>query len=206
MDLFSLSVNPNFTFNLFFSLPFILIISCLILFYLILKNKDIVSGSNVEISETRLGIGSNTITLKPNYVDLQIAYKLWVELSTRKIGLKIDLEDDVINEIYNSWYEFFGITRELIKNIPITKIKSPDTKKIIELSIDILNKGIRPHLTKWQARFRKWYDEEKGKGSTPQEIQRKFKDYDKLTKDLIELNNNLIEYRSSLRKIIDSFN
>lgn len=69
------------------------------------------------------------VKIAPNYQDMQIAYKLWIELSTRKIGLKIDLNNDVIIEIYNSWFEFFKITRELIKEIPISKIQNNDNTK-----------------------------------------------------------------------------
>lgn len=67
-----------------------------------------------EIDEAEIGIGSGKLKLKPNNIDRQIAYSIWVELSTRKIGLQIDPEDDVIAEIYDSWYAFFSVTRELI--------------------------------------------------------------------------------------------
>jgi hypothetical protein len=76
-------------------------------------------------------------------------------LSTRKIGLQIDLKQDVIVEIYDSWHNFFTITRELIKDIPVSKVQAPSTRKIITLSVNLLNEGLRPHLTTWQARFRR---------------------------------------------------
>lgn len=161
---------------------------------------------SVEIDEASIGIGSNKVTIKPNTEDMQIAYKIWVELSTRKIGLEIDLENDVIKEIYDSWYEFFGITRELIKSIPISRIRwDGSTRKLVNISIDVLNEGIRPHLTKWQARFRRWYSSEIDKPEncilSPQECQKNFPEYMELTKDLIAVNRNLIEYRSILGKL-----
>jgi hypothetical protein len=63
--------------------------------------------SEFEINEVEIGIGNHRVKIKPSDQDLQIAYQLWVELNTRKIGLKIDKENDVITELYNSWYEFF---------------------------------------------------------------------------------------------------
>src|SRR3989337_144519 len=75
-----------------------------------------------EISEVELGIGQQKVKLKPSHDDLQIAYKLWVELRTRKLGLTFSEDYDVIAEIYDSWYEFFKITRELIKSIPVSRI------------------------------------------------------------------------------------
>jgi hypothetical protein len=162
------------------------------------------SSKDYEINEASIGIGSQTIKIKPNYEDMQIAYKLWVELSTRKIGLPIDFENDVVVEIYNSWYEFFKLTRELIKEIPVSKVrKKESTRDIVRIAIEVLNEGLRPHLTKWQAKFRKWYEFESSKEEyrelPPQQIQRKFPGYELLTKEMQEVNKRLIEYRKILK-------
>ena len=134
-----------------------------------------------EIDQAKLGLGSQTIVLRPNATDRQIAYRLWVELSTRKLGLPIDLDEDVIVELYNSWYTFFAVTRELIKDVPASKLRRQDTQQIIYLSIEVLNVGLRPHLTKWQARFRHWYSDAiaqgGGSGKSPQDVQRTFPEY-----------------------------
>ena len=125
-------------------------------------------------------------------------------MSTRKIGLKIDLENDTIEEIYNSWYQFFGITRELIKNIPVSKLNRQATREIAQVSIDILNQVLRPHLTQWQARFRKWYqqeiNEEKTACLSPQDIQKNFPKYKELTEDLIKINKNLTLYSNKMKE------
>lgn len=55
-----------------------------------------------EIDQTEIGVGQNKLRFKPNLTDRQVAYAIWVELSTRKIGLPIDFEHDVVSEIYNS--------------------------------------------------------------------------------------------------------
>lgn len=159
-----------------------------------------------EIDEAELGIGDQKLKLVPNKTDTQIAYKIWVELSTRKIGLQVDLEKDVIAEVYNSWYEFFKVTRELIKEVPATKLKREDTRKIIKLSIQVLNSGVRPHLTQWQACFRRWYERELEKEEdhllSPQEIQKKYPLYVDLTTDLVEVNEKLIQYRRAMAKLV----
>lgn len=54
------------------------------------------------IDEAELGVGNHKLKLRRNTTTVQVAYKLWVELSTRKLGLPIDLEHDVIVEIYTS--------------------------------------------------------------------------------------------------------
>lgn len=164
------------------------------------------SGLPLEISEVELGIGKQKIVMRPNHQDVQIAYQLWVEVSTRKVGLPIDLEHDVIAEVYDSWYEFFGVTRELIKSIPAAKIRdSESTNQLVDIAIEVLNDGLRPHLTTWQARFRKWYDSAlRGSDAAavhPQDLQKGFPKYEELTTDLLTVNQRLMQYRANLRLI-----
>jgi hypothetical protein len=157
-----------------------------------------------EVDSAEVGFGDHKISFKPNNVDRQIAYSIWVELSTRKIGLPINLEDDVISEVYDSWYAFFGVTRELIKSIPVSKVRQDSTGKIIELSVEVLNEGLRPHLTKWQARYRNWYEHQLAKKSDvePQELQKQFPAYKELTHDLLTMNKKLIAYRTKMNELV----
>ncbi len=159
-----------------------------------------------EIDGTQFGLGNQRISLRPNDTDRQIAYKIWVELSTRKIGLEIDLEDDVIAEIYDSWYSFFSVTRELVKDVPVSRFRRKDTEKIIRLSIDVLNTGLRPHLTKWQARFRRWYERELGKEEradiAPQDVQKEFPQYEELREDIEQVNKRLMSYREKMYELV----
>ena len=161
-----------------------------------------------EIDQAQFGLGNQRITLRPNTTDRQIAYKLWVELSTRKIGLPVDLDDDVIAEVYDSWYEFFTVTRELIKDVPVSQLRRHDTQQIIRLSIEVLNTGLRPHLTKWQARFRHWYATAIAPNDAPrrppQEVQREFPDYQALKEDLEAINRRLICYRDKMYELVTS--
>lgn len=194
-------LNLSVQINWIVILVFIPIIFTILLIKII-NNKN----KHWEIDEAELGIGNQKLKLKVNNNDIQIAYKIWAELSTRKLGVKIDTEKDVIVEVYNSWYQFFGIVRELIKNIPVSKINQKTTKQIIQLSIDILNKSVRPHLTQWQAIFRKWYEEEYKKESkkylSPQQIQKKFSQYEELVNGMLEVNKNLVCYCELMQKIV----
>ena len=160
--------------------------------------------SDFEIDGAEIGVGDLKMKFKPNDTDRQIAYSIWVELSTRKIGLPIDPENDVISEIYNSWYDFFGVTRDLVKTIPVSKVRHDSTGKIIKLSIKVLNEGLRPHLTKWQARYRRWYEHQIKDhfDKSPQEIQKEFPEYDALRADLLAVNNRLIKYREKMNELV----
>ncbi len=159
-----------------------------------------------EIDQAEVGIGTNKLKLSINETDRQIAYKIWVELSTRKIGLPIDLENDVISEVYDSWHTFFTVTRELVKDVPVNKFRRKETEEIVRLSIGVLNDGLRPHLTKWQARFRRWYGNAAEHADfvdqSPQEIQQKYPNYEELQADLMEVNKRLIAYRKMMYELI----
>ena len=138
--------------------------------------------------------------MKPNTQDMQVAYKLWIELSTRKIGLPIDPDNDVVTEIYDSWYEFFQITRDLIKEVPVAKVRrNRSTRDLVRVAMDVLNVGMRPHLTKWQARFRQWHAAQlqvaSNRDKPPQDLQREFPSYDELITDMQAVNIALISYR-----------
>ncbi len=159
-----------------------------------------------EIDQAELGLGNQKIKLSPNVTDQQIAYKIWVELSTRKIGIPIDVTNDVISELYDSWFNFFSVTRELIKDVPVQKFRRNDTEKIVNLSIEVLNQGIRPHLTLWQARFRRWYENqlrlEENADVYPQDIQKNFPQFLELVHDLLKVNKQLINYRQKMYEIV----
>lgn len=179
----------------------ILLIAILLVSFMIKKCVNIAKKHYIIIDEVNLGIGDTSVKLVYNKKDQEIAYKLWVELSTRKIGLPFDQENDVISEVYNSWYEFFGIARELLKEIPVSRL--PYSNDLIKLTEKVLNTGLRPHLTMWQAKFRKWYgDNIKSNGEkTPQQVQKMYPYYEELKKDLIDANTRMIEYKNLMEKI-----
>lgn len=122
----------------------------------VIKKFTNLGKSDVEL-EVKLG-GIGKVKIKPNYEVKQIAHKAWVELKTRKAGLPIDKENDVVADIYKSWYQLFGEIRELARDVPASKLKDEDTGKLVQLLIDSLNDGLRPHLTRWQARYSRWYE------------------------------------------------
>jgi hypothetical protein len=148
------------------------------------------------------GIGSAEI--RPTIEDVAIAHRIWTELVTRKAAIPIDTEHDVILEVYDSWYSLFGRVRELVGQLPPELVRDDAaTKEIIRIAIESLNLGLRPHLTRWQARFRNWYSQQSDalKIKTPQEVQRDYPDYDTLIADMRAVNIDLIQYAAELQKI-----
>ena len=153
--------------------------------------------------DVKLG-GIGTAEIRPTIEDVGIAHQIWTELVTRKAALPIDPDHDVIVEVYDSWYALFGRVRQLISQLPPNLVRDePATKELIRIATESLNLGLRPHLTRWQARFRNWYSQqaEALRTRTPQEVQREYPEYDALMEDMRTVNRNLIQYASELRKI-----
>ena len=196
MDIFSIEIDSWCTLliKVNWILLAILFLSLVLLIWLLKKAVPMLTRKSIVINEVELGIGNSNVKIRFENKDREIAYRIWVEMKTRKVSNTFDEEDDVIVEVYDSLYKFFQITREAIKDIPVERLKH--SEELISLTDRVLNDGLRPHLTKWQARFRKWYlqELEKQPDKSPQEIQRAFPDYDLLVEDLIETNNRMIKY------------
>lgn len=159
-----------------------------------------------ELVNLQIELGNiGSITLQPNTKDIQIAHGVWTELVTRKAALPIDDQHDVILEVYNSWYALFGRVRQLVSEIPGNILRREEsTQKLVIILTESLNKGLRPHLTQWQAKFRNWYDQHKSQLNemSPQELQRQFPEYEALISDMKEVNAKMTGYAAELQKII----
>ena len=156
----------------------------------------------MKIEEATIGIGNSTVTIKYDGSIKEIAYKIWIELTTRKIGLRFDEKYDVITEVYDSWYEAFKVIRALLADVPASRIN--DAKGLIDLTTKVLNTGLRPHLTMWQAKYRAWYNSAADATIAPQEIQKTYPEYQLLVDDLKKTNEIMIKYADELKRLIDA--
>ena len=208
MDLNTTIINLSYTngqlnFNISIWIILILLAILLIFVYRFYQHTK-----NFKLVKIKIKLGNfGNAEFTPNREDIQIAHKLWTELITRKAAIPI-VEEDVIVEIYDSWYAIFTKTRELISQIPVTSIQNESTKILIRIATDSLNKGLRPHLTQWQAKYRNWYNykEDELKTKTPQELQKEYPEYELLIADMKKVNENLIDYAEQLKKIIEAKN
>lgn len=150
-------------------------------------------------------IEENTTLQKFN--ESHFASKIYIELITRKAAIPIDLEKDVIEEIYNSWYKLFCVIRDELKSLPPNcLINQNNQTSVVRISMEILNDILRPHLTEQQAEYRSWLDYAKRSAENkilkPQELQRKYKNYELLKSEIIATNFKLIEYTTHLYNLI----
>lgn len=210
----------DFHFNLddcMFSLELNIMILCILimLFFLIRHIVKVFAKSDKaphEIVPVKLtynfGGAEVEYSINRNYQNIEIAHRIYIEIVTRKAALELDTENDVIVEVYNSWYALFQTTREELKKLSGDMLLNNSVSKdLIKLLTDILNKGLRPHLTEYQAKFRKWYSNEISKEEnilfSPQYIQKKYEKYSDLIGSMKTVNELLMEYALNLDKIIN---
>lgn len=158
---------------------------------------------NFDIDECELGLTGGTIRLRCNKIHQQIAYRIWVDINTRVIATKIDLDVDNIRVVNNSYYKCFTDTRELLKEIPVNKINNDG--ELVNLIVRFLNEVMRPYLTKWGVTYNNWYDNkietDEMKGKNPVEIQKSYPYYKELSNDLLSINEKVMKYSDKLHEI-----
>ena len=78
--------------------------------------------SRFYVGKVSINFAGHRVELHPNSDVIQIAHCAWVELSTRKAGLPFDPDNDVIADIYSSWYELFREMRKLASSCPVGRV------------------------------------------------------------------------------------
>ena len=126
-----------------------------------------------------------------------------VQLVTRKAALPFDEDCDLICEVYDSLFAVFAETRNLLLELPPREFER--TSGVASLILRVQNDGIRPHLTRWQADFGRWWERaEKSAANeerSPQAIQRDYPQYSKLVTDLHRTNTELAKFADELLKM-----
>ncbi len=190
--------------TLHLSLWFLIVLCFILVFYF----SELFRNNRLRVEKVDFNLpGMGTITVSQNKDTVQLAHKAWAELATRKAFLPFDETNDVIVEVYDSWYQLFRALREIVKEVPTSMSfhQQSDESRLIQAIVGALNFGLRPHLTKWQAKFRRWYSQaillEENLNKSPQEIQREFPYYLELISDLRESSKELSVYTQSMQTI-----
>lgn len=172
---------------------------------LILMFVAVVVGRRYRAKSMTINIpfGLGSIVYESSTEDRMLAWKMYVQLSTRKAALPFDESHDVIAEVYSSLYELFSVTRELLSAMPLADVERP--KGVADLILRTLNDGLRPHLTRWNSSYRRWWDEQLSDGAnggrTPQELQRGYPQFKELVEDLKRTNTELTRLADELLAI-----
>lgn len=135
------------------------------------------------------------IEWKPNPIQRKASWSLYVELVTRVTVEPIDTQQGYLREALNSLYSLFQTTREILKEAGPEAGISEDS--IGGIAVKVLNRGLRPFLTKWHPLLNAW-EEERERNISPLQHEKNWTETPKLRKELDSLSNELSEYASAL--------
>lgn len=91
------------------------------------------------------------LTFVVNNDDKQTAWELFIEVATRVSTQPLGQGDGFLREALNSLYALFGQTRDILKRAQPTKVKR--AKTVEYLALTMLNRELRPFLSKWHLRL-----------------------------------------------------
>ena len=151
-----------------------------------------------------LPFGLGNVVYEASDQDRVLAWKMYVQLKTRKAALLFDEEFDIISNVHDSLHDIFAVTRDLLSEI--RPYHGETQKNIADFVLRVLNDGIRPHLTQWHAAFRGWWDNAntvtENSRKSPGDLQKEFPQHKELVSDLKRMNDELAKYAEELLEVV----
>jgi hypothetical protein len=143
------------------------------------------------------GIGGAEWEADPT--ERRAAWSLYVELVTRISVQPLETDQGLLREALNSLYSLFAVTRQILKEA------GPDvgasTASVGGIAIAVLNKGLRPFLTKWHPLLQAW-ETQRPATTSPKEHEKKWEQELQLRQELLLLSKGLEQYAKALADIV----
>lgn len=173
------------------------------------KGSDFIGGVNERINlhisttEITVPIAGGSLTLNIAKNDRQAAWNIYTQLSTRVAAVEFDESFDSAYLVHQSLYKMFDLIREEISKIPVERVRGDKSDNTVVFYMDILNKGIRPHLSKWHLPLEAFVKTEREKHPNESyfEIEKKFPLRKELIESLKAMNIRMNGYSKSLLMI-----
>lgn len=155
-----------------------------------------------KVKATKLTVGLpfnlGSLELQNDEVQQRAAWALYVELSTRIAVQPLGSEEGILREALTSLYNIFNITRQVLREAGPEIAKG--SQSLGSISIDVLNKGLRPFLVKWHP-ILKNYEERKPSDVTTVDHERAWEKAAELRKELEQVRYQMTIYVSALAQI-----
>jgi hypothetical protein len=142
------------------------------------------------------GIGS--AEWQSDDTERRAAWSLYVELVTRIAVQSLEVDEGLLREALNSLYSLFSTTREVLKEAGPDVGASRDS--VGGIAIAVLNRGLRPFLSKWHPRLQAW-EVKRPAELSPKEHEQKWTEALELRNALASLRQDLEQYALALAEI-----
>jgi hypothetical protein len=135
---------------------------------------------------------------EPDPTQRKAAWELYVELVTRISTQPLDLDQGLVREALNSLYSLFGTTRQILRSAGPEVGAGPET--VGGIAITVLNKGLRPVLSKWHPQLQA-HEVLRPPSISPKEWERQWKEEAAMRGELEKLRGSLEKYATVLAKM-----
>jgi hypothetical protein len=111
----------------------------------------------VRVSELRVSIPQfSDLTFVVDDEARLVAWRLYVEVSTRVSTQPLASDDGLLREALSSLYSLFTTTRELLKSSRPTVREEKGEQSVEHFAITMLNTELRPFLSRWHPRLKRF--------------------------------------------------
>jgi hypothetical protein len=119
-------------------------------------------GQTVRLTEVKVTVPQlSELTFVVNNDGRKVAWQLFVEAVTRISTQPLDEESGLLREAMTSLHALFGSTREILRAGRPTAVV-PGGQTVEHLAVVMLNRELRPFLSKWHPRLRRFEEESPG--------------------------------------------
>jgi hypothetical protein len=127
------------------------------------------------------------------------AWSLYVELVTRITVQSLETDQGLLREALNSLHTMFAITRQILREAgPDVGISSASVGGI---AIAVLNKGLRPFLSKWHPLLQTW-EAQKPPTTSPKDHEKNWSLEPEMRQELLLLGIDLEQYAEALQHFL----
>lgn len=159
--------------------------------------KDLRKLTKVSLN---LPFGIGGTEWEPDDTERRAAWSLFIELITRVSIEPLEAEKDqgLMREALASLHSLFATTRQILREAGPNIGASH--RSVGGIAITVLNKGLRPFLSKWHPSLQSW-EAQRPLSISPQEHEINWKYQEQLRKELEQLRHSLQEYAVALAVI-----
>ncbi len=146
-----------------------------------------------------LPFGIGGVEWEADPTERRAAWSLYVELITRVAVQSLETDQGTMREALNSLYSMFAITRQVLKEAG--PAVGASRSSVGGIAIAVLNKGLRPFLSKWHPMLQAW-EVQRSVGVSPQNHEKCWEQEPQLRQELARLSQELEQYADALAIVI----
>ena len=160
-----------------------------------MAKSDKVKATKLEIG---LPFGIGKLEFEPDEAEMNAAWELYVELTTRIAVQELSDDEGLVREALTSLYRLFDITRGILRKAGPGISHGPGS--LGPVAIAVLNKGLRPFLAKWHPVLQT-YEETRPEGVSPRDHEDNWEKIGIIRSELRVLREELSTYAIALSQI-----